>query len=89
MIVSCHGVRGWRSLPQSKYGLVTTDFGMNGALSASFFESVRIVEASTGTPPRSTAPARRPLCRTDRAAAWPDCSDGPFCGSHGPCTRKP
>ena len=35
MIVRCHGVRGRRSSPQSKYGLMTTDFGMNGALSRS------------------------------------------------------
>jgi hypothetical protein len=38
MIVLCHGVFGRWSSSQSKKGLMTTDFGMNGALSASFFE---------------------------------------------------
>ena len=33
--VSCHGVPGGRSLPQSKYGLTTTERGTKGALSAS------------------------------------------------------
>ena len=35
MTVSCHGVRGWRSLPQSKNGLVTTDLETWRALSPS------------------------------------------------------
>ena len=44
MTVSCHGVLGRRSSPQSKNGLTTTDFGMNGALSRSFVDDLGIVE---------------------------------------------
>src|SRR5437660_453957 len=33
--VSCHGVPGGRSFPQSKYGFTTTERGTNAALSAS------------------------------------------------------
>ena len=36
MTVSWYGVRGARSSPQSKNGLITTFFGMYGALSAVF-----------------------------------------------------
>ena len=39
MTLSSSGTRGGRSFAQSKYGLITTDFGMNGALSASFESS--------------------------------------------------
>ena len=35
MTVLWYGVFGGRSTPQSKYGLVTTDFGMCGAESSS------------------------------------------------------
>jgi hypothetical protein len=38
MIESSSGVRGGRSCAQSKYGLITTDLGMYGALSASLNE---------------------------------------------------
>ena len=34
--VSCHGVPGGRSFPQSKYGFTTTERGTKGALSALF-----------------------------------------------------
>ena len=36
MTVSWYGMRGGRSLPQSKNGLMTTLFGMKGALLAVF-----------------------------------------------------
>ena len=39
MTVSLYGVRGWRSLSQSKNGLMTTDLLMCGALSSSLNES--------------------------------------------------
>ena len=36
MIVSWYGICGARSLPQSKNGLITTFFGIHGALSVVF-----------------------------------------------------
>ena len=74
MTVSCHGVLGGRSLPQSKYGLTTTDFGMNGALS---LVARPALDRRSGTGTRGSSQlhrAGRPPCRTDRAAACAGCS---------------
>src|SRR5438270_11566514 len=87
MIVSCHGVRGKRSLDQSKYGFVTTDFGINGAESASFFPSGLSKKCPNTASFHCTCPS----------TAFPYGSSSSFdgmqrllaFGSHGPCTRYP
>ena len=72
MTVSAYGVRGGRSSPQSKNGLITTLVGMYGALSA-----VLIRARSPNRYPNSAS-----CQRTWPSTAFPYGSSSSFAGLH-------